>query len=250
MVRQNQGAPPAAKYSVLLPTYNERENLPLMVFLLDEAFTKAYVTAASRSHSSHALHTKCSKLGFIRLAWSYCRLPMSCSGLEYEIVIVEDSSPDGTYEAALALRETFGADHIKILKRPGKLGLGSAYIDGLSLVTGDFVFIMDADLSHHVRLRNSARSPLRMRMRAAGAITQPAPLVHRCSRRRSLHTLQSSENAITTSCLGHATLQVRSTQSLAVHVAGATSPCLHCQYRDSIHRLQAAACQGGISTER
>ncbi len=45
----------------------------------------------------------------------------------------------------------FGEEKIRILKRSGKLGLGSAYMDGLKLVRGDFVFLMDADLSHHVR---------------------------------------------------------------------------------------------------
>lgn len=35
--------------------------------------------------------------------------------------------------------------------RPGKLGLGSAYIDGIDLCRGEFIFLMDADLSHHVR---------------------------------------------------------------------------------------------------
>ena len=44
----------------------------------------------------------------------------------------------------------FGENKIQILKRTGKLGLGSAYMDGLKLVRGDFVFLMDADLSHHV----------------------------------------------------------------------------------------------------
>ena len=34
-------------------------------------------------------------------------------------------------------------------KRPGKLGLGSAYIDGLKFATGNFIVLMDADLSHH-----------------------------------------------------------------------------------------------------
>ena len=33
------------------------------------------------------------------------------------------------------------------------MGLGSAYIDGLSKCTGDFIILMDADLSHHVRLK-------------------------------------------------------------------------------------------------
>ena len=79
-----------------------------------------------------------------------------CSKLDYEIVVVEDSSPDGTYEVALALQRIFGSDRLKILKRGGKLGLGSAYIDGLKLATGDFIFLMDADLSHHVRLRPAA----------------------------------------------------------------------------------------------
>ena len=101
------------KYSVLLPTYNERDNLPLMISLLDQTFTSA--------------------------------------GLDYEVVVVEDSSPDGTYEVALQLQRLFGEDKLKILKRPGKLGLGTAYIDGLKLTTGDFVILMDADLSHHVR---------------------------------------------------------------------------------------------------
>lgn len=35
------------------------------------------------------------------------------------------------------------------MQRPGKLGLGSAYIDGLKKATGNFVFLMDADLSHN-----------------------------------------------------------------------------------------------------
>jgi len=33
--------------------------------------------------------------------------------------------------------------------RPGKLGLGSAYIEGLATCTGNFIILMDADLSHH-----------------------------------------------------------------------------------------------------
>lgn len=35
------------KYSVLLPTYNERENLPLMVWLLDKTFTEKCVSAST-----------------------------------------------------------------------------------------------------------------------------------------------------------------------------------------------------------
>eukprot|EP01138_Halocafeteria_seosinensis_P015720 gb/GECG01016041.1/.p1 GENE.gb/GECG01016041.1/~~gb/GECG01016041.1/.p1 ORF type:complete len:254 (+),score=29.26 gb/GECG01016041.1/:1-762(+) len=99
------------KYSVLLPTYEERENLPLMIYLLDRAF--------SRKH------------------------------LDYEVIIIEDNSPDGTYEVAKQLQNVYSPDRVVIHQRPGKLGLGSAYRDGLKMARGNFVFLMDADLSHH-----------------------------------------------------------------------------------------------------
>jgi len=45
---------------------------------------------------------------------------------------------------------------LQLLKpRAGKLGLGTAYVHGLQFATGDFVFIIDADLSHHVSQRMS-----------------------------------------------------------------------------------------------
>ena len=65
------------------------------------------------------------------------------------MIIVEDNSPDGTLQVANKLRDIYGKDKIMILSRPGKMGLGSAYIDGLKLCTGEFVFLMDADMSHH-----------------------------------------------------------------------------------------------------
>lgn len=65
------------------------------------------------------------------------------------MIIVDDNSPDNTLEAAQQLQAAYGADKIVIKSRPGKMGLGSAYIDGLQLVRGDFVFLMDADMSHH-----------------------------------------------------------------------------------------------------
>ena len=85
--------------------------------------------------------------------------------LDWEIVIVDDASPDGTQDIARQLQGVYGKDRVvrgqpahastdpaQLLKpRAGKLGLGSAYIHGLQHVTGDFVIIMDADLSHHVR---------------------------------------------------------------------------------------------------
>ena len=62
---------------------------------------------------------------------------------------MEDNSPDGTLQVAERLQKVYGKEKIIILSRPGKMGLGSAYIDGLKLCTGEFVFLMDADMSHH-----------------------------------------------------------------------------------------------------
>jgi dolichol-phosphate mannosyltransferase len=51
-----------------------------------------------------------------------------CSALDYEIVIVEDNSPDGTLEIAEEMKEMYGEGKIIVLSREGKLGLGSAYM--------------------------------------------------------------------------------------------------------------------------
>ena len=69
---------------------------------------------------------------------------------EFDLLIVDDNSPDNTQEVVRNLQKVYGEDKIKLLARPGKMGLGSAYIDGLKYCTGNFVILMDADLSHHV----------------------------------------------------------------------------------------------------
>lgn len=101
-------------YSVLLPTYNERENLPYIVWLLVQAFNS---------------------------------VDEAC-----EILIVDDNSPDGTQEVALKLQRYYASDanvEIVLLPRAGKLGLGSAYVHAAKHARGNFVLILDADLSHH-----------------------------------------------------------------------------------------------------
>lgn len=62
---------------------------------------------------------------------------------------MDDNSPDNTQEAVKELINIYGDKKIILLARPGKMGLGSAYIDGLEKCTGNFVILMDADLSHH-----------------------------------------------------------------------------------------------------
>ena len=66
-----------------------------------------------------------------------------------DILVVDDGSPDGTGELALQLA---AADpHLHVLQRPGKLGLGTAYLDGFRWgLARDYAFFveMDADFSH------------------------------------------------------------------------------------------------------
>uniref|UniRef100_A0A0X3PYL3 Dolichol-phosphate mannosyltransferase subunit 1 n=2 Tax=Schistocephalus solidus TaxID=70667 RepID=A0A0X3PYL3_SCHSO len=99
------------KYSIILPTYNEKENLPLVIYMIDKY--------------------------------------MGENSYPYEIVIVDDNSPDGTLQAAELLQKIYGSEKIIIQSRAKKEGLGTAYIHGMKFASGDFIIIMDADLSHH-----------------------------------------------------------------------------------------------------
>lgn len=70
--------------------------------------------------------------------------------MDYEIIVIDDGSPDGTLDVAKQLQGIYGADRILLRPRASKLGLGTAYMHGIKHATGRFVIIMDADLSHHV----------------------------------------------------------------------------------------------------
>lgn len=100
----------SATIIVILPTYNEAANLPVIVAALFE-------------------------LRLTRL----------------RILVADDNSPDGTGEVAEQLSARYGKDRIFVVHRPGKEGLGRAYVDGITraLRTGaEFVVQMDSDLSH------------------------------------------------------------------------------------------------------
>lgn len=97
--------------SVIIPTFNERENIPIVLWLIEEACSKADIS--------------------------------------YEVVIVDDASPDGTQDAVKQMQQVMGPDRIILQTRSGKLGLGTAYRHGLQYVRSDWVILMDADLSHH-----------------------------------------------------------------------------------------------------
>lgn len=72
--------------------------------------------------------------------------------LAAHILIVDDNSPDGT--GILADQLAAQQPRVKVLHRPGKLGLGTAYVAGFKLALADGadrVLTMDADFSHHPR---------------------------------------------------------------------------------------------------
>jgi len=94
-----------------MPTYNERQNLPLITYLLVKTF--------------------------------------EANNLKFEIVVIDDNSPDKTAEVCMQLQSIYGANRIVLHRRPSKLGLGTAYVAGLGVARGNFVILMDADLSHH-----------------------------------------------------------------------------------------------------
>ncbi|XP_041975091.1 dolichol-phosphate mannosyltransferase subunit 1 [Aricia agestis] len=99
------------KYSILLPTYNERENLPIIIWLIMKYLDNR--------------------------------------GYDFEVIIIDDGSPDGTLEVAKQLQKLYGSSKIVLRPREKKLGLGTAYMHGIKHATGNFIIIMDADLSHH-----------------------------------------------------------------------------------------------------
>src|SRR5712692_10679965 len=99
--------------SIVIPTYNERENVPEL-------------------------------LSEIRALQNGLMRPL-------ELVIVDDNSPDGT--AAVAEQLAKGLDvNLRILTRNGRRSLGRAIADGLRLCSWDLVCVMDADLSHPASL--------------------------------------------------------------------------------------------------
>lgn len=95
------------KVSIILPTFNERENIRVLIPSIGEVMRKA--------------------------------------GLEYEIVVVDDNSPDGTAEEAVKLSNIYP---VRVVRRPGKMGLSSSVYEGVKHSTGDVIVVMDADLQH------------------------------------------------------------------------------------------------------
>jgi len=109
-VKQSQNnIVPLERLSIIIPTYNERENLPILIERILKSLNQHNIT-------------------------------------NYEIIIVDDNSPDGTGEIAEQLAKQY--KNIKVLHRPAKMGLATAFLDGVKLAKGNIVALMDADLQH------------------------------------------------------------------------------------------------------
>ena len=104
--------PSKAKLSIIVPTYNESQNIVRMLDSIAETLS-----------------------------------PYKGS----EIIVVDDNSPDGTAEMAKSHAKIISTKkkiRIEIINRNGKFGLSSAIIKGVQYASGDFLVIMDGDFSH------------------------------------------------------------------------------------------------------
>ncbi|MBI2325242.1 MAG: polyprenol monophosphomannose synthase [Chloroflexi bacterium] len=73
------------------------------------------------------------------------RLAKAMGGRPWELVVVDDGSPDGTADVAERLAPEVP---VRVVRRAGKLGLATAVMAGFAAATGETLVVMDADLSH------------------------------------------------------------------------------------------------------
>ncbi len=67
-------------------------------------------------------------------------------GLNCEVIVVDDKSPDGTGEIAKRLNSTYG--NIRLLSRSSKMGIATAVRDATLVSCGEFIAVMDCDMQH------------------------------------------------------------------------------------------------------
>ena len=94
------------KVSVIIPTYNEAENIPI---LLD-------------------------------------RLASTLAAISHEIIVVDDNSPDGTWQVAEKI--SLNRPDLRVIRRLNERGLSSAVVAGMSAAKGACLAVMDSDLQH------------------------------------------------------------------------------------------------------
>ena len=73
------------------------------------------------------------------------RLQAALAGRDWELVVIDDGSPDGTADVASALAPRIP---VHVVRRARKGGLASAVVAGFAAAQGEVIVVMDADLSH------------------------------------------------------------------------------------------------------
>lgn len=94
-----------AVLSLVLPSYNEGKNIPLLL----------------------------------------PRIAKALEGMPYEVIVVDDDSPDRTWEIAEGLAAQYP---VRVLRRVGRHGLSSAVLEGFAMAKGTVLGVMDADGQH------------------------------------------------------------------------------------------------------
>ena len=74
------------------------------------------------------------------------RLHRALAGQSHEIIVVDDDSPDGTWQ--LARQHGAGDPAVRVIRRIGRRGLASAVLDGMAVADGDALAVIDGDLQH------------------------------------------------------------------------------------------------------
>jgi dolichol-phosphate mannosyltransferase len=110
---------PAPELTIVVPTFNERTNVPLLV----------------------------------------ARLQRTLDGIDWEVIFVDDNSPDGTAAAVRALGESDA--RVRCIRRIGRRGLAGACLEGMLASQARFVAVMDADLQHDEALLGEMLARLR-----------------------------------------------------------------------------------------
>lgn len=106
----SQTIPSPVELAVIIPTFNERDNV------------EAVVEALGRS----------------------------LEGIAYEVIFVDDDSPDGTSTTARSIART--NPRVRVIQRIGRRGLSSASLEGMLSTSASYLAVMDADLQHDERM--------------------------------------------------------------------------------------------------